>query len=63
VYDLDKELVEHLPSLDIENLAFEIELKRLDDVNYIAEFYKLSGDKTEFFSVYDEFLSHVEAKN
>ncbi len=60
VYETDKELSEMLPEIDIEKLSLEVDVKRVDEDNYIAEFTKLGGDKFEFFNIYDEFLTYAE---
>lgn len=59
-YEIDKELVEQLPDIEIEKLSLAVDLKRIDEENYIAEFTKFGGDKLEFFNVYDEFLTYIE---
>lgn len=60
-YETDAEIAENLPYLEIQNLALDVELKRTEDDQLIAEFTKLSGDKMEFFNVYDEYLTYVHA--
>jgi hypothetical protein len=47
--------------LEVENLALEVDLKKTSDDDIIAEFNKLSGDKLEFFNVFDEYKSYVHA--
>jgi serine/threonine protein kinase len=60
-YETDKEILENLPDLEVENLVLEVELKRLDEESYVAEFHKLAGDKNDFYTVYDQFLSFNES--
>lgn len=60
-YEQEQELVAMFPELDIENLALEVELKRTEDDNLVAEFNKVKGDKLEFFNVYDEYKNYVHA--
>lgn len=59
-YEQDPEIIENFPELDIETLGFEVELKRTDDDNLIAEFNKVSGDKLEFFIAYDEYKNFAQ---
>jgi serine/threonine protein kinase len=59
-YDIEMELVEQLPEIEIEKLSFSVDLRRIDEENYVAEFTKLGGDKLEFFNVYDEFVTYTE---
>jgi serine/threonine protein kinase len=61
VYEIEKEILEELPEFDIEKLAFEVDIKRLDENSFIAEFTKLGGDKYEFFNVYDEFVTFTQS--
>jgi len=61
-YELDKEMLENLPEIEVEPLSFEVELKKVDEDVYFVEFTKLTGDKYEFFNVYDEFVSFSQTK-
>jgi serine/threonine protein kinase len=62
IYELDRETQETLSEFEIEKLALEVELKKIDDENYVAEFSKISGTKLDFYNIYDEFLSYSEKK-
>ena len=57
-YDLDEECQETLFHLNIEKLSFEVELKKLDEESYVAEFTKISGAKSDFYNVYEEFFAY-----
>jgi hypothetical protein len=52
-----------LPEVEIEKLTFEVDVKRIDEENFVAEFTKLGGEKAEFFEVYDEFVNFTQVKN
>jgi len=58
-YEIDSEITENMPDLEVENLALEVEVKKLDDDYFVAEFSKVSGDKYEFFNIYDEYVSSI----
>jgi len=59
-YDLNKEELQDLIDLHIEPLAFIVELKNICDDSFSVEFTKISGDKYEFFDVYDEYIKFVQ---
>lgn len=61
-YELDEETMENLSEFEIDKLAFDVELKRIDEENYIAEFTKVSGAKHDFYNMYDEFLTNSDKK-
>lgn len=61
-YELDKEIANEFPDLEIESLALEVEVKKTEDEELVAEFTKISGDKLDFFQVYDEYTTYVQAK-
>jgi len=61
-YATDPEWILQMPDLEIENLSFDVEIKKVDQNSYFVEFTKLSGDKFEFFNAYDEFLNSSKAK-
>lgn len=61
-YEADKEMQESLPEIEVEVLSFEVELKRVEHNSYVLEFTKLSGEKYEFFNVYDEFITFSQTK-
>jgi serine/threonine protein kinase len=60
-YAIDKEILENFPDLNIEKLSIEIDLKRIDDENFVAEFTKLGGDKLEFFNEYNQFIEFTQS--
>jgi serine/threonine protein kinase len=62
-FEVEKELQEMLPEVEIEKLTFEVDVKRIDEENFVAEFTKLGGEKAEFFEVYDEFVNFTQVKN
>jgi serine/threonine protein kinase len=59
---VDEEIIENLKNLEVEKLSFEVNLKKVDDENYVAEFTKLGGDKYEFFNIYDQFINFIQTK-
>ena len=61
-YEIDRELLESLPDLEIEKLAFDVEVERVDE-SYMAVFTKVSGDKLEFFNAYDELVTSLKKEN
>lgn len=61
-YENDSGVADTLLDLKVEKLAFTVSLKRVDDVNFVAEFTKLGGDKYDFFKVYDEFVNNSQNK-
>jgi len=53
---IDEELLKECPEIEIDRLKIEIEVKSYDDENLIVEFKKLSGEKYEFFEIYDGYI-------
>lgn len=61
-YEVDKEILDNFPDLEVEPLSINVEVKKAEDDSFVAEFSKLSGDKLDFFNVYDEYMTYVHAK-
>lgn len=61
-YELDQETQETLSDLEIERLSLEVELKKIDEDAYVAEFTKLGGSKLDFYNIFDEFLTFSDKK-
>lgn len=64
-YELDEELKKDLGNLVIENLKIDVQVQLVENNWYMVFFDKLSGDRHEFFEVFDAIVNKYskESKN